>query len=462
MTNLTPQQIVAELDKYIVGQREVKRAVAIALRHRERRQLTADMGTEIHPKNILMIGPTGVGKTEIARRVAALIDAPFLKAEATRFTEVGYVGKDAESIVHDLVEDSMTKVYSQKLKEVESKAEKLATERLLNYICQQLKKSKPQKQATKQLAVAQGATSIKVKGTSSPTRRFVARLLQDHKLDDQLVEIEIPEVREEFPTDLELAPSDLEDFRGAFADTVARVEGKGKSRHWRKIPVKEARRLLAREEASKLLDYSEVVDEATKRVEERGVVFIDEMDKITGARIEIGRDVSGEGVQRDLLPIVEGTTVMTRYGPVKTDHILFMAAGAFHRSKPSDLIPELQGRFPLRVELTPLSQEDLERILTEPQYSLTKQYQALLATEGVELVFAEDGVQEMARLATLMNEQNENIGARRLNTIMERVLEELNYSAAERKGEKVVVDTAYVSQHIGDLVKNRDLSRYIL
>jgi ATP-dependent HslUV protease ATP-binding subunit HslU len=450
MSSLTPQQIVAELDKYIVGQREAKRAVAIALRHRERRQLTSEMSSEIHPKNILMIGSTGVGKTEIARRVAAMLNAPFIKVEATKFTEVGYVGKDVESVIHDLVEDSVVKVYTQKLKEVESKAEMLATERLLNYMCKQLAKSKPANQVKKQRAVAQGTVSTKVKRASPATRRFVARLLQDHQLDDQLVEIEVPEAREEFPNTFELPyPPEVEEFRGTYEDVDARLRDKGRSHRWRKLPVKEARRLLTQEEASKLLDFTEVVEEAIRRAENGGVVFVDELDKVTGTKIEVGRDVSGEGVQRDLLPIVEGTTVMTRYGQVRTDHILFVAAGSFHRNKPADLIPEIQGRFPLRVELCPLSQEDLERILREPDNALTKQYQALLVTEEVELVFSEDGLKEIARLACLMNEQNENIGARRLNTIMEKVLEELNFSASERKGE-------------GELINNRDLSRYIL
>ncbi len=453
MNNLTPQQTVAELDKYIIGQKEAKRAMAIALRHRERRRLTPDMGPEIHPKNILMIGPTGVGKTEIARRVAALIDAPFVKEEATKFTEVGYVGKDVESIICDLVEDSVTKVYTQKLKEVENKAERLATERLLNYLCQQLGKANPPRRATKQRVLAQGTVNSKAKRSSPATRRSVAKLLQGHQLDDQLIEIEVRDGSEKFPPD-----SDEE----GFGDVATQLENKGEHARWRKLPVKEARRLLTREEASKLLDCTEVVEDAIRRAEDSGVVFVDELDKITGAKFEIGRDISGEGVQRDLLPIVEGTTVMTRYGPVRTDHILFIAAGAFHRSKPTDLIPELQGRFPLRVELGPLSKEDLERILREPRNALIVQHQALLATEGVELLFSEDGVKEIARLACLMNEENENIGARRLNTIMEKVLEDLNFSASEKSGEKVVVDAAYVSQHTEGLIKNRDLGRYIL
>lgn len=470
MDNLTPRAIVRELDKYIVGQEEAKKAIAIALRNRERRRwLSKEMREEVMPKNIVLIGPSGVGKTEVARRMAALVQAPFVMAEATRFTEVGYVGRDAESIIYDLVETSMTQVYEQKLKEVESKAQKLATEKIIHYLHQQLglrrKKlaAKGQgsavavstKRATPQAATASEAVS-------PADKRLLGQLLSSHKLDEEIIEIEVSGVAE--------AP--YMDYRGGyyygeegFDMPVGMGEGdKGHSqqRRRRKVTVREARRILFRQEANRLMDFEELSEVALKMAENHGVVFIDEIDKLAAPSIEIGRDISGEGVQRDLLPIIEGTTVLTRYGPVKTDHILFVAAGTFYRNKPSDLIPELQGRFPLRVELKPLRQEDLERILVEPENSLCKQYQALLATESVELTFAPDGIREIARLAALMNERMENIGARRLHTIMEKVLEEINFSAEEKSGEKIVVDAAYVSSHVGDLVKNEDPSRYIL
>lgn len=458
---MSPQKIVAELDKYIVGQKEAKRAVAIALRHREqRRKLPQSMGQEVRPRNILMIGPTGVGKTEMSRRIASLVDAPFVKAEATKFTEVGYVGRDVESIIHDLVEESVNKVYTQKLKEVESKAEGLATERLLNYLCQQMKENEKRQQAKQQRVLARGVPSRPSKRSSPSVRRFVARLLQEHQLDDQLIEVEVPEMVEEVPENF--LPYRPDEFNEPIGDFTEKAKSEERPLRWRKLPVKEAKRLLTREEASKLLDFPEIVEEALKKTEDKGVVFLDELDKIIGPRVEIGRDVSGEGVQRDLLPIVEGTTVMTRYGPVKTDYILFIAAGAFYQNRPSDLIPEMQGRFPLRVELSSLTQEDLAKILVEPENSLVKQHQALLGTEGIELVFQNDAIEEIALMAQQMNEQHENIGARRLNTIMEKVLEDINYATLERKGERIVIDSTYVSQHMGDLLKNEDLNRYIL
>jgi len=468
--SLSPKAIVAELDKHIVGQEVAKKAVAIALANRERRKRVApEMRAEVFPKNILMIGCTGVGKTEMARRLANMVDAPFLKVEATRFTEVGYVGRDAESIVHDLVEVSISKVYHEELAQIQTEAEGLATERIISYLCQQLG-DRREKQAAGKEQVAVAAVSKRAKrasaGTTRPfrgavNRRRVARLLQNNELEEQVIEIEVP-------ADPELAGALYEPqwdgdgaeegfFNEPFSPFRAHV-GQRK----RRVPVKEARRILTREEANKLLDFEELVDRAISRVEENAVVFIDELDKLCAPRLEMGRDVSGEGVQRDLLPILEGSTVMTRYGQVSTEHVLYIGAGTFSQNRPSDLMPELQGRFPLRVEFSPLSNRDLERILVEPQNSLVKQYQALLATEGLDVSFTQDGIEEIARLAVLMNDRSENIGARRLLTIVEKLLEDLSFSACERRGEKVVVDAKYVRQQVGELVKDEHLSRYIL
>ena len=470
MGELTPKAIVQELDRYIVGQQEAKKAVAIALINRERRRkLPPELRHEVIPRNILMVGPTGVGKTEVARRLAAMIDAPFVKVEATKFTEVGYVGRDVESIIHDLVEVSTNKIYHEELKEIESKAETLATERIIGYLCQQLgekrgKRAKEKEQqavsgvskATKQTPVWAGS------GRGRPvSRQRVTKLLHNHQLEEQVIEIEVG-------SDTEVAGPlieprldvDTEDD-GLFADCYRNFRSTTGQRK-RKVAVKDARRILTREEANKLLDFDEVVERAVNGAEENAVVFIDEIDKLCGPKVDIGRDVSGEGVQRDLLPLLEGTTVMTRYGTIKTEHVLFVAAGTFSRNKPSDLVPELQGRFPLRVELSPLGQQDLERILVEPDNSLTKQYKALLATEGVDLVFTEDGIREIARLASLMNERTENIGARRLFTIIEKLLEDLSFTACERRGETVIVDANYVYQQVSGLIKDEHLSRYIL
>ncbi len=466
MKELTPQAIVKELDKYIIGQEEAKRAVAVALRTRERRRLLPpEVRHQVVPKNLLMIGPTGVGKTEIARRVAEMVDAPFVKVEATKFTEVGYVGRDVDSIISDLVEVSINKVHETKLKEVGSKAQKIASEKIVGYLCQQWSNSSKRRLKTKgkQAAITLPLLSTTMEPrktgelkTSTHIRRFVGELFRNHQLDDELVEIELKPGAEDIAHHFH---SESPEDWGYFMDPLKEEDA---PRKWRKVSVKEAQRLLTREEASKLMDFDQVVDDAIRQVEENGVVFLDEMDKLGGPKVEMGRDISGEGVQRDLLPIVEGTVVMTRYGQVKTDHILFVAAGSFYHSKPSDLIPELQGRFPLRVELISLTQQDLERILIEPQNALTKQYQALLDTEGVKLTFTPEGIKEIAYLANVMNERVENIGARRLYTITEKVLEEVSFSASERKGEEVVVDAAYVRQHIGELVKDEDLSRYIL
>lgn len=470
MEKLTPRAIVRELDKYIVGQEGAKKAVAIALRNRERRwSLPKEMKEEVMPKNIMLIGPSGVGKTELSRRMAALVDAPFVVVEATKFTEVGYVGRDVESIIHDLVDTSVSRVYENKLKEVEGQAEKMANAKILHYLYQQrtLKKKK---------LVAKGRSGVATSGKTSPQRaaaataevgagmakRYLARLLSSNKLEEEMIEIEVSYPMESPFIDYRVGYCYGEDMNDAPGDVAEGGKNYGPPRRRRKVTVREARRILVRQEANKLMDFDQLSEEAIKRAENHGVVFVDEVDKLASPTVDIGRDISGEGVQRDLLPIIEGTTVMTRCGLIKTDHILFIGAGTFYKNKPSDLIPELQGRFPLRVELSALTQGDLEKILVEPQNSLCKQYRALMATEGVELTFAPDGIKEMARLAALMNERLENIGARRLHTIMEKVLEELNFTAGEREGEKVVVDAAYVSDHIGDLIKNEDLSRYIL
>ena len=469
MGDLSPKTIVQELDKYIVGQKEAKKAVAIALSNRERRRkLPAEIRSDVIPKNILMIGPTGVGKTEIARRLAAMINAPFIKVEATKFTEVGYVGRDVESIAHDLVEMCARKVYQEQLKQVESNAERLATDRIVGYLYQQMTQrgrkvvekgqrvSGSSPRMTKSSPVLTGGGPL-----SAVTRERLAKLLASNKLEDQFVEIE---VADSDPGGMLFDPRldmDLEGDTLWFDDSSRGLRSRSGQRK-KKVRVKEARRILVREEANKLLDFDQVVDRAVSDTEENGLVFIDEIDKLCGPKMDMGRDVSGEGVQRDMLPLLEGTTVMTRYGPLNTEHILFIAAGTFSQNKPSDLIPELQGRFPLRVELSPLTQHDFERILTEPRNSLINQYTALLATEGVSLKFTEEGIQEIARLAVLMNERMENIGARRLFTIIEKLVEDLSFTASERKGERVVIDADYVSQQVGSLVKDENLSRYIL
>lgn len=459
MTELTPAMVVRELDRYVVGQKEAKRAVAIALCTRERRKkVPDDMRREIVPKNILMIGPTGVGKTEIARRVAGLLDAPFVKVEATKFTEVGYVGRDVDSIIGELVETSFMRVYERRLKEVEAKAETLANEKLVKYVCQQLA---PESQKRVRVKVGEAGTAGRPPaGRRGIDRRLVAKLLETSKLDDQMVEIEVSEEAYVFDGGLAADYGYYND--GDEADGYGEFRSHRSRSQKRKVSIKEARRILKRVEANKLLDMNQVVEEAVHQAEENGVVFIDELDKLIGPKVEVGRDISGEGVQRDLLPLLEGTSVMTRFGPVKTDHILYITAGAFHQHKPSELIAELQGRLPIRVELSRLTQEDMERILTEPANALTRQYRALMAAEGVELEFSPDGIKEIARYAVLMNERMENIGARRLSTVMEKVLEDINFTASEHRGEKVVVDADYVRERVARLVKDEDLSRYIL
>ena len=425
---LTPKAIVDELNKYIVGQEEAKKTLAIAFSNRERRKrLPPEIYQEITPQNILTVGPTGVGKTEIARRLASIIDAPFIKVEATRFTEVGYVGRDAESIIPELMEAAATKVYKERLGEIEKRAEKRATDRIVNYLCQQ--KAKPK--------------------VSKPTRRELASLLKNQLLEGEIIEIEV-EASEPYLESLD------EDYGSM--EWLEDLKGEGKKVK-KKVSIKEARKVLTQEEVRSLVNVSEVIDQAIKRTEE-GIVFIDEADKICGPQVDMGRDVSGEGVQRDLLSIIEVTKVMTRYGTVSTDHILFIAAGTFSRSKPSDLIPEFQGRFPVRATLLPLSEENLARILIDPPNSLLKQHQMLLSTEGVELTFAESGIKEMAHIAFMMNERGENVGARRLPEVVEKVLEEVSFSGTKEK--RIVVDRDYVLSHLENLTHEGTLDHYIV
>ena len=437
LDELTPREIVRELDKHVIGQADAKRAVAIALRNRIRRQkLAPEMAEEVMPKNILMIGPTGVGKTEIARRLAKLSNSPFLKVEASKFTEVGYVGRDVESMIRDLVDISIDMVREERLEEVADRAEANAEERLLDLLMP------PQPEASE---------------SSERTREKLRERLRDGKLDDRIVELE---VKERGPT-LEVATSaGVEEMGINLKDVLPGIFGQ-RSRS-RKMRVSEAADYLVQEEEQKLIDMDQVTRIALERVESSGIIFLDEIDKIAGRETGHGPDVSREGVQRDILPIVEGTTVNTRHGFVRTDHILFVAAGAFHVSKPSDMIPELQGRFPIRVELKSLSIEDFIRILKEPKNALTKQYEALLETEGIKLVLTDDALEEVARFAAQVNQSSENIGARRLHTIMEKVLEEISFAGPDLKKKTVKVDAAYVRKQLADIVKDQDLSRYIL
>ncbi len=443
---LTPQEIVRELDKHIVGQDAAKRAVAIALRNRWRRmQVPEPLRHEITPKNILMIGPTGVGKTEIARRLAKLANAPFVKVEATKFTEVGYVGRDVESIVKELADAAVKMTRAQELARVREQALDAAEERVLDALL-----PKPRMMGF--------STDEPPQPRDAETRQKFRRMLREDALDDREIEIEVRTL----PAGVEImAPPGMEEMQQQLQSMFQNL-GAGKH-HARKVKVKEARRLLVEEEAAKLLNEEEIKLKAVTNAEQNGIVFIDEIDKVTRRGETIGADVSREGVQRDLLPLVEGSTVSTRYGPVKTDHVLFIASGAFQMSKPSDLIPELQGRLPIRVELDSLKVEDFVRILTEPDASLTAQYQALLGTEGVSVTFAPDGVRRLAEIAHHVNERTENIGARRLHTVMERLLEKLSYEAGFGENrDSVTVDAAYVDGNLGTLVKDEDLSRYIL
>ncbi len=459
---LTPESIVRELDRYIVGQTKAKRAVAVALRNRYRRQrVPAELRDEITPKNILMIGPTGVGKTEVARRLARLADAPFIKVEATKFTEVGYVGRDVESIVRDLVENAVTMVHDERMEGVRERAEDLANERLISVLMKTLNPESAETPSDDTAAVARSSKARTEQTRRRRSRRAVAKMLADHKLEEQIVEIEV-ESDEGFSSAMEFVSGmSVDEINEAFQDFIANLQASRKRS--RQVSVREARRILIQEESNKLVDWDSVVDSAIEKVEQSGIVFIDEIDKIVSrGNNDSGPDVSGEGVQRDLLPIVEGSTVNTRYGPVKTDHILFIGAGAFHRAKPSDLIPELQGRFPLRVELDRLTEQDFITILTKPDNALTKQYQLLLQVEDVELTFSEDGLSEIARVATALNERSENIGARRLHTVMERVLEDISFEASAHKGETITVDRDYVRSRVAEIAANDDLSKFIL
>jgi ATP-dependent HslUV protease ATP-binding subunit HslU len=446
---LTPREIVAELDKYIVGQAPAKRAVAIALRNRVRRQkLPPELAEEVLPKNILMIGPTGVGKTEIARRLARLAGCPFVKVEASKYTEVGYVGRDVESMIRDLVETAIDMVREEKLDEVAERAEQAAEERLLDLL---LPPTPPAPDAVQ-------VTTESTRRETDRTRDKLRAQLREGKLDQRMVEVEVRE--RSMPAFEIVSNQGIEEMDINVKDMLSGFFGQQKKK--RKMTVSEAFDYLIQEEEGKLIDMDHVTRIATERAEQMGIIFIDEIDKIAGRESGHGPDVSREGVQRDILPIVEGTTVNTRYGMVRTDHVLFIAAGAFHITKPSDLIPELQGRLPLRVELSALTEEDFVRILTEPKNALIKQYVALLETEGVKLSFSDDAIASLARFAVMVNEQTENIGARRLHTILERVLDEISFEAPELKKKTVKIDAAYVAKQLAEIAKNQDLSRYIL
>ncbi len=432
--SLSPREIVSELDRYVVGQNKAKRAVAIALRNRWRRQaLTGDMRDEVLPKNILMIGPTGVGKTEISRRLSKLAEAPFVKVEATRFTEVGYVGRDVEQIIRDLLEIAIAMEKVKKRKEVHAKAQKLAEERVLD-------------------ALVGNKASV-------ATRESFRKRLRDGDLDDNEIEIATNESNN-------MPSFEIPGMPGANIGMINIGDMLGKSMGGKikkkKMTVKESHEILLNEEADKLIEQDKIIKSAKNVTENHGIVFLDEIDKISGRTDRVGGDVSREGVQRDLLPLIEGTTVSTKYGPVKTDHILFIASGAFQLAKPSDLLPELQGRLPIRVELDALTSDDFRRILKEPDNSLIKQYKALLKTENVDLEFSEDGIETIANLATEVNSSVENIGARRLHTIIERILDEISFTATDRSGEKIVIDAKYVKENLGQLVKDNDLSKFIL
>lgn len=463
MSERTPREIVEELDRYVVGQDAAKRAVAIALRNRWRsRRLDESMREDVIPKNILMIGSTGVGKTEIARRLARLVDAPFIKVEATKFTEVGYVGRDVESIVRDLAETAVRMVKQRRMDEVQEKAAKLAEERILDVFVPEPKKT------TNPLGRLFGAASSdepaeEESGEAEPKykagRAWCKKRLDAGELENELIEIDV----EDRPRPMVgmFAGSSLEGMGTDLQDMIGNLMPK-KNRK-RKVSVKEARKIFTQEESLKLVDMDEVSSEAIRSAERGGIVFLDEIDKVAAKGGKgSGPDVSREGVQRDILPIVEGSTVMTKYGPLKTDHVLFIAAGAFHTAKPSDLIPELQGRFPIRVELDPLSKEDFKRILTEPKNAIIKQYEALLSTEGVELVFEDEAVDRIAEMAREVNDQTENIGARRLHTLIEKLLEEVSFDAPELPEKRIVIDAAYVDEKLSKIAVNKDLSRFIL
>lgn len=442
MSQLTPREIVNELDRWIIGQNAAKRAVAIALRNRWRRmQLDPELRREVTPKNILMIGPTGVGKTEIARRLASLANAPFVKVEATRFTEVGYVGKDVEQIIRDLADTAVKMQREQAKSRVRSQAEDRAEDRILDALLPRRRDPAgwPQEDASE-----------------NDTRQKLRKQLREGALDDREIELE---TNVNVGVDI-MAPPGMEEMGQQLHQMFSQLAGSKTQK--RTLKISAARHVLIEEEAAKLVNEDEIREKAIDLAEQQGIVFIDEIDKVAKRSEGYGADVSREGVQRDLLPLVEGSTVSTKYGPVRTDHILFIASGAFHLAKPSDLIPELQGRFPIRVELTSLSREDFRRILTEPNSALTKQYQALLGTEGVTITFTDDAIERLADIAFTVNESNENIGARRLHTVLEKLLDTLSYEAPDRDGDSVVIDAAFVDGTLGDLIQDQDLSRYIL
>jgi len=463
LEQLTPRKIVEHLDKYIVGQAQAKKAIAVALRNRYRRSLLPEsMKEDVVPKNILMIGPTGVGKTEIARRIAKLTGAPFIKVEATKFTEVGYVGRDVESMVRDLVETAIRNVKQERMEAVKERAEKLANEAIVQIL---VPSRKPHAAYKNPLEMLFGGGNQQQQHTHEPEdasieqqRRQVAWQLAAGQLEEQLMEIDVDDQGPNMFDMIQIPGA--EQMGMQMQDMLGNLLPKRTKK--RKLPVKEARKVLTQQEAQKLVDMDEVIQESIRRAEQHGIIFIDEIDKIAGKEGRAGADVSREGVQRDILPIVEGSTVMTKYGPVKTDYMLFIAAGAFHMAKPSDLIPELQGRFPIRVELTSLRAEDFVRILTEPKNALIKQYTALLETEGINVQFTDAAVQEIARLATEVNQTTDNIGARRLHTILEKLLEDLSFEAPDIHLDVVTITPEYVREKLVQIVGNRDLSQYIL
>jgi ATP-dependent HslUV protease ATP-binding subunit HslU len=454
MSQMTPREIVQELDKHIVGQEDAKRAVAIALRNRWRRvQVDEPLRSEITPKNILMIGPTGVGKTEISRRLAKLAKAPFIKVEATKFTEIGYVGREVDSIIRDLVDSAVKMTREEEMSKVRHRAEDLAEERILDALLPRAPHDSP-RDSPRGVGVGANVSSM---SDGSDTRQKFRKMLREKKLDDKEIEVDF----QALPVGVEImAPPGMEEMTSQLQGLFQNLSG---NRHrTRKLKVREAMKLLTDEEAAKLVDEEELKARALHAVEQHGIVFLDELDKVARRSETLGADVSREGVQRDLLPLVEGCTVNTKYGMVRTDHILFIASGAFHISKPSDLIPELQGRFPIRVELKSLETGDFVRILTEPDASLTLQYRALLATEGVSIEFSDSGVRRIAEVAFQVNASTENIGARRLHTVMERLLETISFEASDKSGTSVQINAGYVDDHLAELVKDEDLSRYIL